>query len=247
MSRFTGKRVVVTGAASGIGHEMVSLFAAEGADVVGADLNPDGIPDAAVASVRTDVSKEDDVATLMSSAVSTMGGIDILCNNAGIGSTKNVIDESVEQWDRVFGVNVRGAYLGMKHALPTMLDQGNGVIVNTASVAGMAGFRDRAAYGASKGAVIALTKQVAMQWAGSGIRCNCVCPGTVDSPWVAGLLAQSDDPDAYRAALVARQPMGRLGTPSEVAKVALFLASDDAAFMTGSAVVLDGGILATGA
>lgn len=247
MTRFTGKKVVVTGAGSGIGREMVAHFTAEGAEVVGADINPDGVPDEAVASVRADVSLEDDVSALMSSAISTMGGIDILCNNAGIGSTKNVIDETVERWDQVFGVNVRGTYLGMKYALPTMLEQGHGVIVNTASVAGLAGFRDRAAYGASKGAVIALTKQVAMQWAGSGIRCNCVCPGTVDSPWVSGLLSEADDPEVMRAALVARQPLGRLGQPSEVARTALFLASDDAAFMTGSAVVLDGGILATGA
>jgi NAD(P)-dependent dehydrogenase (short-subunit alcohol dehydrogenase family) len=139
---------------------------------------------------------------------------------------------------------VRGVFLGTKAALPSMLAQGRGVIVNTASVAGMVGFRDRAAYCASKGAVIALTKQVAVQYASQGIRCNCVCPGTVDSPWVGRLMGGTDDPAATRAALVARQPLGRLGQPDEVAKAVVYLASDDAAFITGSELVIDGGIVA---
>ena len=128
--------------------------------------------------------------------------------------------------------------------LPGMLAQGSGAIVNTASVAGLVGLRDRAAYCATKGAVISLTKQVAVQYAGTGVRCNCVCPGTVDSPWVGRLLDGAEDPEATLAALVARQPLGRLGRPDEVAKAALYLASDDAAFVTGSALVIDGGIVA---
>jgi NAD(P)-dependent dehydrogenase (short-subunit alcohol dehydrogenase family) len=125
-----------------------------------------------------------------------------------------------------------------------MLEQGNGVIINTASVAGMVGLRDRAAYCASKGAVIAFTRAVAIQYAGTGIRCNAICPGTVDSPWVQRLLEQSDDPEQRRAELVARQPMGRLGQPAEIARAAVYLASDDAAFVTGSELVLDGGLTA---
>jgi NAD(P)-dependent dehydrogenase (short-subunit alcohol dehydrogenase family) len=125
-----------------------------------------------------------------------------------------------------------------------MLERGAGSIVNTASVAGLVGLRDRAAYCATKGAVIAFTKQVALQYAGTGVRCNCVCPGTVDSPWVAGLLDAAPDPEAARAALVARQPMGRLGTPAEIAAAVLYLASDDAAFVTGTALVIDGGLVA---
>jgi NAD(P)-dependent dehydrogenase (short-subunit alcohol dehydrogenase family) len=244
MARFDGRKVLVTGAGSGIGREMTRLFLEEGAQVIGADLDPGNLPSEAH-PVRADTSSEDDVKALFETAADLFGGgADILCNNAGIGSTTSVLDATVEEWDRVFAVNVRGTFLCTKYALPHMLAQRFGVIVNTASVAGMIGLPDRASYSASKGAVISLTKQVAVQWAKDGIRCNCVCPGTVDSPWVGRLLAQADDPEARRAQLVARQPMGRLAQPVEVAKAALYLASDDAAFVTGSEFVVDGGILA---
>ena len=144
----------------------------------------------------------------------------------------------------MFSVNVRGVFLGTKHALPHMLSAGRGSIVNTASIAGLVGLRDRSAYCASKGAVIAFTRQVALQYAGTGVRCNCVCPGTVDSPWVGRLLDEAEDPAVARAALTARQPVGRLGTPEEIAKAVLYLASDDASFVTGSAMVIDGGLTA---
>ena len=173
-----------------------------------------------------------------------MGAIDVLCNNAGIGSTVDVLECSVEEWDRVFAVNVRGVFLGIKYTLPSMLEKGSGVIINTASAAGLIGLRDRAAYCASKGAVISLTKQVAVQYASKGIRCNCICPGTIDSPWVGRLLDQAADPAEARAALVARQPLGRLGDPAEVAAAALYLASPEATFCTGTALVIDGGIVA---
>ena len=243
MSRFEGRTVVVTGAGSGIGAEMVRLFAAEGATVVGADLVMDTISGDAVA-VACDVSSPDDVERLIATAVGETGRLDVLCNNAGIGSTADPVSCTVEEWDRLFAVNCRGVFLGTKHALPHMLAAGSGAIVNTASVAGMIGLRDRAAYCATKGAVIAFTKQVAIQYAGTGVRCNCVCPGTVDSPWVGRLLSEAPDPEAARAALVARQPLGRLGSPEEVAKAVLYLASDDAAFVTGEALVIDGGIYA---
>ena len=141
-------------------------------------------------------------------------------------------------------VNVKSVFLGCKYAIPHMIAQGGGVIVNTASVAGMVGLVKRASYSASKGAVIALTRQVAIEYVEQGVRVNCLCPGTVDSPWVGRLLGQADDPGAARAALVARQPMGRLGTPEEVAAAALYLASDDAAFITGTGLVIDGGLTA---
>jgi NAD(P)-dependent dehydrogenase (short-subunit alcohol dehydrogenase family) len=243
MSRFEGRTIVVTGAGSGIGAEMALGFMNEGGRVYGADLDPDGIPDGCVAG-RVDVSDPDDVQGLIARAVEETGRVDVLCNNAGIGSTADPISCTVEDWDRVFAVNARGVFLGTKFALPHMLDQGKGAIVNTASVAGLIGLKDRASYCASKGAVISFTKQVAIQYAGTGVRCNCVCPGTVDSPWVAGLLDRSDDPAAMRAALIARQPMGRLGEPGEIAAAALYLASDDAAFVTGSALVIDGGLTA---
>lgn len=243
MGRFEGSTAVVTGAGSGIGARIVSQLLAEGARVVGADIDPTEVPSGAY-PMKVDVSREDDVAELMRTATDRMGGIDLLFNNAGVGSTTNVVDADSEEWDRVFAVNVRGVFLGLKYALPGMLERGHGVIVNTASVAGMVGLPDRAAYCASKGAVIALTKQVAVQWADAGIRCNCVCPGTVDSPWVGRLVAQAADPRARRAELLARQPMGRLGDPAEIAASALYLASDEAAFITGTALVIDGGITA---
>ncbi len=168
----------------------------------------------------------------------------MLCNNAGIGSTRDVLATTAEEWERVFAVNVTGTFNGVKAALPHMLDAGRGAIVNTASVAGMIGLRDRAAYCASKGAVIALTKQVAVQYADTGVRCNCLCPGTVDSPWVGRLLDAAEDPQAARAALVARQPAGRLGRPEEIAEAALYLASDAAGFVTGAEFVIDGGLTA---
>lgn len=243
MDRFTGKTAVVTGAASGIGFEIAGQLLREGAHVFAADLDPTGVPDGSVA-VAVDVSKANDVERLIATAVEASGRIDLLFNNAGIGSTADAIDCSVEEWDRLFAVNVRGVFLGTKFAAPHMLRRGAGAIVNTASVAGMVGLRDRAAYCASKGAVIAFTRQVAVQYAGTGVRCNCICPGTVDSPWVGRLLDATDDPAGMRERLVARQPVGRLGTPAEVARAALYLASDEADFVTGSALVIDGGLTA---
>lgn len=241
--RFEGRSVIVTGGGSGIGAEMVRLFAAEGARVLAADLDPGDVP-AGVLAHRVNVSQPDEMRAMVAAALESFGRVDVLCNNAGVGSTADVLGTSLEEWEHVFAINVRGTFLGTQAVLPAMLEAGSGVIVNTASVAGMIGLPNRASYCASKGAVIALTKQVAVQYAGTGVRCNCVCPGTIDSPWVAGLLAQAEDPAQRRAELIARQPVGRMGTPTEVAKAALYLASDDADFVTGSAFVIDGGITA---
>lgn len=244
MPDFTDQTVVVTGAASGIGFHIAHLFAQAGGCVYAADVRDGDPPAEGVRVVRADVSSAAQVAGLVDRAVQETGRIDVLCNNAGIGSVTDPVACSVEEWDAVFAVNARGVFLGTKYALPHMLRQGSGVIVNTASAAGLIGLPDRAAYCASKGAVIAFTRQVAVQYAGRGIRCSCVCPGTIDSPWIGRLLAAAEDPDAMRAALVARQPMGRLGTPEEVAAAVLYLASPAAAFVTGTALVIDGGIVA---
>lgn len=237
------RTVVVTGAGSGIGHAIARRFLDEGAWVVAADRDIDSIPEGAH-GVVADVSDEGQVAGMIADVVRTRGRIDVICNNAGIASTVSVVDCSVEEWDRVFAVNARGVFLGCKHAIPSMLEAGGGLIVNTASVAGMIGLRDRAAYCASKAAVIGLTKQIAVQYAAQGVRCNCVCPGTVDSPWVGRLLDEAEDRDGARASLVARQPLGRLARPEEIAGAVYYLASDEASFMTGSTLVVDGGILA---
>lgn len=236
---FAGMTALVTGAGSGIGQAMASQLRDRGASVVGVDLHTSGIPPGC-ASYVADVTDPVAVAEVRDA----VGHVDVLMNNAGIGSTTDVLGCSLEEWERVFSVNVRSVFLWTKAFLPSMLTQGAGAIVNTASVAGLIGLRDRAAYCASKGAVVSFTKQVAIQYAGTGIRCNCVCPGTVDSPWVGRLLDAADDPDAARASLVARQPLGRLGTPDEVARAAVYLASGDAAFITGTALTIDGGILA---
>jgi NAD(P)-dependent dehydrogenase (short-subunit alcohol dehydrogenase family) len=239
-NRFDRRTVIVTGAASGIGFQMASQFRDEGATVYAADLHPEAVPEGTRA-VRVDVTDPASVQALVEQAAAATGRLDVMCNNAGASSVSDPLSCTVEDWDRTFAVNARGVFLGTKYALAPMLGQGSGAIVNTASVAGQVGLKDRAAYCASKGAVIAFTRQVAVQYAGTGVRANCVCPGTVDSPWVGRLLAAADDPATARAGLVARQPMGRLGDPGEIAAAALYLASDAASFITGSELVIDGG------
>ena len=243
MASFDGRTVVVTGAASGIGLEVTRRFLEAGASVVAGDLAPEGVAEGAV-PVGMDVTSEADVEGLISTALDRTGRIDVMCNNAGIGSTSDPLSCSVDEWDRIFAVNARGVFLGTRAALRHMTAQGSGSIVNTASVAGMVGLKDRAAYCASKGAVIAFTKAVAVQYAATGIRANCVAPGTVETPWVQRLLDEADDPEAAHAALVARQPVGRLGTAAEIASAIYYLASDEAGFITGEVFVIDGGLTA---
>ena len=237
---FAGRTAVVTGAGSGIGRAMAELLLARGARVVGVDLRADTVPPGCLPEA-VDVSDPDAVQALGERVTSAVGRVDVLMNNAGIGSTTDILSCSAQEWDHVFAVNVRSVLLMTQAFLPGMLERGDGSIVNTASVLALIGAKDRAAYSASKGAVVALTRQIAIQYAGTGVRCNCICPGTVDSPWVGRLLDQADDPVAARAALVARQPIGRLGTADEVARAALYLASEEAAFITGSSLVIDGG------
>jgi 2-keto-3-deoxy-L-fuconate dehydrogenase len=239
-ARFEGRRALVTGAGSGIGEAVARGLHAEGAEVVLADAAGERVQAlAAELGPRTqalalDVRDEDAVA-------GAMGGLDVLANVAGIGSTTNAPDTPLDVWENVFAVNARGTFLCCKHAIPGMIERGGGVIVNIASVAGLVGLPNRVAYSASKGAVIALTRALAIDHVRQGIRVNAVCPGTVDSPWVRRLV---DDAGESLDALRARQPMGRLGTTDEVAQAVLYLASDAAAFVTGSALVIDGGLTA---
>jgi NAD(P)-dependent dehydrogenase (short-subunit alcohol dehydrogenase family) len=167
--------------------------------------------------------------------------VDVLVNVAGIGSTTTAPDTPLEVWEDVFAVNARGTFLTCKHAIPGMVDRRGGSIVNVASIAALVGLRNRAAYCASKGAVVALTRALAVDHVADGIRVNVVCPGTVDSPWVRRLVDEAGESlDALRA----RQPMGRLGLPEEIADAVAYLASDAAAFVTGSTLVIDGGLTA---
>jgi NAD(P)-dependent dehydrogenase (short-subunit alcohol dehydrogenase family) len=251
--RLAGKNALITGGGSGIGRAMALAFVAEGARVFVADMRGDDAEETVLqvqqvggdaAAFQADVSLSAEVQAMIGACLDRFTRIDVLCNNAGIGSTQSVVDTPEDLWEAVFAVNVRGMFLCCKYALPHMIEAGGGVIVNTASVAGLVGLKNRAAYCASKGAVVSLTRAMAVDHVQQKIRCNCICPGTVDSPWVGRLLDAAPDPAAERAALVARQPMGRLGTPEEVARAAVYLASDDADFVTGSALVIDGGLTA---
>ena len=233
-----GRTALVTGAGSGIGAAVARRLAREGARVVLADLSLAAVEELAAElgrearALRLDVRDEEQVAPAMAE-------LDVLVNVAGIGSTTNAPETPLEVWEDVFAVNARGTFLCCKHAVPGMASRGGGSIVNVASVAALVGLRNRAAYCASKGAVVSLTRALAVDHVGDGIRVNAVCPGTVDSPWVRRLV---DDAGESLDALRARQPLGRLGTTDEVAEAVQFLVS--AEFATGTVLVLDGGLTA---
>ena len=226
-------RALVTGAGSGIGAAVARRLADDGFDITVADLDPAAIAEELGATgIRLDVREEPEVAT-------AMGGVDLLVNAAGIGSTTNAPDTPLSVWEDVFAVNARGTFLCCKHVIPGMQARGRGAIVNIASVAALVGFRNRAAYCASKGAVVALTRALAVDHVADTIRVNAVCPGTVDTPWVHRLV---EDAGESLDTLRARQPMGRLGTPEEIADAVVYLAT--AEFVTGSILTIDGGITA---
>jgi NAD(P)-dependent dehydrogenase (short-subunit alcohol dehydrogenase family) len=238
--RFAGKKAFVTGAGSGIGEAVARALHAEGAEVVLADAAGDRVE--AVAAELGDRATPVQLDVRDEAAVrDAVQGTEVLVNVAGIGSTTNAPETPIEVWEDVFAVNARGTFLTCKHAIPGMAERGAGAIVNIASVAALVGLRNRAAYSASKGAVIAFTRALAVDHVGDGIRVNAVCPGTVDSPWVRRLVEEVGE---SLDALKARQPMGRLGTPEEVAEAVLYLASDAAGFVTGTAFVIDGGLTA---
>jgi meso-butanediol dehydrogenase/(S,S)-butanediol dehydrogenase/diacetyl reductase len=231
-----GKRALVTGAGSGIGAAVARRVAADGADVTAGDVNAEAAEAVArevgAQAVALDVRDEAQV-------VAATRGLDVLVNVAGIGSTTNAPDTTLEVWEEVFAVNARGTFLCCKHAIPGLAARGGGSIVNIASAAGLVGLRNRAAYCASKGAVIALTRALAVDHAADRIRVNAVAPGTVDTPWVRRLV---EDAGESLDALRARQPLGRLGTPDEIADAVAYLL--DADFVTGAILVVDGGLTA---
>ena len=238
--RFSGRRALVTGAGSGIGEAVARGLHAEGATVVLADRAGDRVRALADELGADATPLELDVRDEAAVAAAT-GGLDVLANVARIGSTTKAPETPLEVWEDVFAVNARGTFLCCKHAIPGMVAAGGGAIVNMASVAALVGLKNRAAYSASKGAVVALTRALAIDHVAERVRVNAVCPGTVDSPWVRRLV---DEVGESLDALRERQPMGRLGTPAEIADAVLYLLSDQAAFVTGTALVIDGGLSA---
>jgi NAD(P)-dependent dehydrogenase (short-subunit alcohol dehydrogenase family) len=252
--RLEGKVAVITGAASGMGRAAAERFCREGARVVAADMNEAngkqllvdfdeaGFGDA-VRFVRADVSVEDDVAAAIALAVDDFGGVDIVFNNAGVGGAFGPItDISVEDWDWTFGVLCRGPFLGIKHGAKAMIDQGRGgAIVNTASVAGLSAGSGPQAYSAAKAAVINLTRVAALELAPQRIRVNAICPGAINTP-----LLHRGNADAMASMLEGVQPWPGVGDARHIADAALFLASDEAEFITGEALVVDGGLTSAG-
>jgi len=235
---FGGLAAVVTGGGSGIGLAVAQLLASQGARVAVLDLNPGD----EFIGLKADVTDDASVRAAVDTAAERLGGIDVLVNNAGIGAIGTVADNSDEQWHQVFDVNVVGMVRVARAALPYLRRSEHAAIVNTCSVAATAGLPQRALYSATKGAVLSLTLAMAADHIGEGIRVNCVNPGTADTPWIGRLLAQADDPAAERAALEARQPMGRLVSAAEVAAAIAYLASPAASSVTGTALAVDGGM-----
>ena len=246
--RLEGKVALISGGARGMGAVEAAMFAQEGAKVVIGDvLDAEGeavaasIPDGACSFIRLDVTSEDEWRAAIALALARYGKLDVLVNNAGVGATSMIEDTSEAEWDRVMDINAKGVFLGTKHAIPEMRRAGGGSIINISSQLGIVGMDiSSPQYQASKGAVRLLTKSTAIQYAAEGIRCNSVHPGPINTPMTA---SRRSDP-AIQSLMVSRVPLGRYGEPIEVAYGVLYLASDEASFVTGSELVIDGGWVA---
>jgi NAD(P)-dependent dehydrogenase (short-subunit alcohol dehydrogenase family) len=242
-----GRSVVVTGVASGLGRALAAEFAVEGANVIGCDINDQGgaaTMEGIGTYLHTDVSREAEVEALVADAVQRFGRLDVMVNNAAIQVEQELAETTEEQLDRVLAVNLKGPFFGCKHAVRAMRASGGGSIINIASVLALTGDGMLAAYGATKGGVLALTRATAVRYGRDGIRCNAVCPGDIQTPILEAYFAAADDPAALRARAEGEYPLGRIAQPREIARAALFLATDDSCFMTGQGLIVDGGLLA---
>jgi NAD(P)-dependent dehydrogenase (short-subunit alcohol dehydrogenase family) len=251
MGRLDGRTAIITGGASGIGKATAVLFGREGAAVVIADVDEAQGPVAAreivdaggrATFVRTDVSREDDVRAMVDATRREYGSVDVLFNNAGIEGDVNVHtgDLTLEQWRRVIDVNMTGVFLASRYCIPPMLEQGRGVIVNNASVAGLVAYPNNPPHAAAKGAVVQMTRTMAIEYCREGIRVNCLCPGVIETP----ILTRAITDENTRKIFEMISPVGRFGQPEEVASLALFLASDESSYMTGAVIPIDGGYVA---
>lgn len=250
--RLKDKVSLITGAASGIGRATAIVFAREGAKVSVVDYN-ERRGNETVNLIRqfggeaffihADVSKSIDSENAIKTAIRKFGKLDILFNNAGISFTGKVTDTTEEQWDRIIDTNLKGVFLVSKYAISEMLKNGKGVIINMASAVGFVGLENLSAYCASKGGVVALTRAMALDYA-PNIRVNCLCPAAITTPMMEDAFKASKDPEGMRNANIMRHPIGRLGTPEDVAYAALFLASEESSFITGSSLIIDGGATA---
>jgi NAD(P)-dependent dehydrogenase (short-subunit alcohol dehydrogenase family) len=243
-----GRCAVVTGVGSGLGQAIARELAAEGALVVGCDVNDaagEATMDGIGTYVHADVSREAEVAGLIAAAVERHGRLHVMVNNAAVQIEQELAETTEEQLDRVLGVNLKGVFFGCKHAVRAMRPAGGGAIVNIASILGLVGDGILAAYCAAKGGVLGITRATAVQYGRDGIRCNAVCPGDIDTPLVQAYFDTADDPAALRAEISAEYPLERIAQPREIARAVVFLAGEDASFMSGQPLVVDGGLLAT--
>jgi NAD(P)-dependent dehydrogenase (short-subunit alcohol dehydrogenase family) len=246
--RLKDKVAVITGAASGIGLATARRFGLEGAIVVAADVQDASqlcheLVETGVSArfVQADVSEADEVDRLFEEVVKSFGRLDVLVNNAGIGLPKRITDTTEADWDRLMDVNLKGVFLCARAAIPAMKSQAGGAIVNVASELGLVGGSEIAAYCASKGGVVQLTRAMAVDHCQDGIRVNCVCPGPIATPLLESIIDGSSKPDQERGRIAQKTLLKRMGKPEEIANVILFLASDESSYMTGSIVLVDGG------